>query len=159
MIKRIMTNAIANTLNTSFSTMKQVIETNWIGQKSFESTIGNHKVVIDTSVENGGNDNGVRAIPLLMSAFAGCMGINIVSFLSKMKIDIEELKITTEGTLNDDYPQSYTSINAIYSFKGKDLKLEKLEEVISKSEEKYCGVSTTLKKALTLTSVIQIVAQ
>lgn len=138
--------------------MKQLVETKWLGNKAFESCHGNHKVIIDTSADKGGDDRGFRAKPLLLSSFAGCMGINIVSFLKKMQIEIESFRIITDASIQDEHPQFFEHIHAIYEFKGNYLPLDKIEMAIQKSEGKYCGVSATLKKALKISYEIRIIS-
>jgi putative redox protein len=44
----------------------------------------------------------------------------------------------------------------IYEFKGKDLPMDKLEKAVSLSDERYCGVSATLKLGLKITHEIVI---
>ncbi len=48
-------------------------------------------------------------------------------------------------------------MHVIYQFTGKNLPMDKLQKAVSLSEEKYCGVSATLRKALELTSEIKII--
>ena len=43
-----------------------------------------------------------------------------------------------------------------YEFWGKDLPMDKLEKAVSLSDEKYCGVSATLKKGIPVTHEIVV---
>jgi putative redox protein len=43
------------------------------------------------------------------------------------------------------------------SSKGKTLPMEKLEKAVNLSEERYCGVSASYKKAMNITTEIRIV--
>lgn len=84
----------------------------------------------------------------LLLSVAGCMGIDMVSFLQKMKCEIKSYKMDIVGERNPTPPQYYTSMEMIISVKGTGLTDKKLERAISLSHEKYCSVYHTLRKDL-----------
>lgn len=82
----------------------------------------------------------------LLLSVAGCMGIDMVSFLQKMKAEIKSYKMDIVGERNPTPPQYYTSIEMIISVKGSGLTPKKLERAISLSQDKYCSVYHSLRK-------------
>lgn len=82
----------------------------------------------------------------LLLSVAGCMGIDMVSFLKKMKVEIKSYKMDIVGERNPTPPQYYTSMEMIISVTGTGLTDKKLERAISLSHEKYCSVYHTLRK-------------
>ncbi len=82
----------------------------------------------------------------LLLSVAGCMGIDMVSFLKKMKCEISSYKMDIMGERNPTPPQYYTSIEMVISVAGKDLTAKKIERAISLSHEKYCSVYHSLRK-------------
>ena len=84
----------------------------------------------------------------LLLSVAGCMGIDMVSFLKKMKVEIKSYKMDIIGERNPTPPQYYTSIEMIISVTGSGLTAKKLERAISLSQEKYCSVYHSLRKDL-----------
>jgi putative redox protein len=82
----------------------------------------------------------------LLLSVAGCMGIDMVSFLQKMKVEIKTYKMDIVGERNPTPPQYYTSMEMIISVTGTGLTAKKLERAISLSHEKYCSVYHTLRK-------------
>ncbi len=82
---------------------------------------------------------------LLMSV-AGCMAIDVVYFLQKMKVDLKGFRIDYEGRRNLTPPQYYTSIYMLITLSGKGLTPKKVERAISLSQEKYCSVYHSLRK-------------
>ena len=82
----------------------------------------------------------------LLLSVAGCMGIDMVSFLKKMKCEIKSYKMDIMGERNPTPPQYYTSIDMVISVSGTGLTAKKLERAISLSHEKYCSVYHTLRK-------------
>ena len=59
------------------------------------------------------------------------------------------MKVT--GRLSNHAPVQYTSIHMQYIFKGADDVKEATVMCVLDSQEKYCGVSSMLKKAITVT--------
>ncbi len=82
----------------------------------------------------------------LLLSVAGCMGIDMVTFLKKMKCEIKSYKMDIVGERNPTPPQFYTAIEMIISVSGSGLTAKKLERAISLSHEKYCSVYHSLRK-------------
>lgn len=82
----------------------------------------------------------------LLLSVAGCMGIDMVSFLKKMKCEIKTYKMDIVGERNPTPPQYYTSIEMIISVTGSGLTAKRLERAAALSHEKYCSVYHTLRK-------------
>jgi putative redox protein len=115
-----------------------------------------HPLIVDASAAVGGDDLGPRPKKLMLTALAGCTGIDVISILKKMKIEPESFHVIVEGDLSEDYPQKYEKMKVIYQFKGKNLPLGKLEKAIKLSEEKYCGVSAVYRQAIGMSHEIRI---
>ncbi len=86
----------------------------------------------------------------LLLSVAGCMAIDMVSFLKKMKCEIKTYKMDIVGERNPTPPQYYTSIEMIISVDGTGLTDKKLERAISLSHEKYWSVYQSLRKDITM---------
>ncbi len=82
----------------------------------------------------------------LLLSVAGCMGIDMVAFLKKMKCEIQSYKMDIVGERNPTPPQYYTSMEMIISVKGAQLTAKKIERAISLSHDKYCSVYHSLRK-------------
>lgn len=86
---------------------------------------------------------------LLMSV-AGCLGIDVVMFLQKMRVEIKDFEIETTGERNPIPPQYYKSIEMVIHISGKGVTQKKLDRAISLSQEKYCSVYHSLRKDLSV---------
>jgi len=137
--------------------MKHVLDLAWKQNLAFECELDGHHLVIDASREGGGDDLGPRPKKLMLTALAGCTGIDVISLLKKMKIEPESFHVIVEGDLTEEHPIRYHQMKVIYQFKGKDLPLDKLEKVVKLSEDKYCGVSAAYRLAMELSSEIRII--
>jgi putative redox protein len=82
----------------------------------------------------------------LLLSVAGCMGIDMVSFLKKMKCEIKSYKMDIMGERNPTPPQFYTAIEMVISVTGAGLTAKKIERAISLSHDKYCSVYHSLRK-------------
>lgn len=87
---------------------------------------------------------------LLMSV-AGCLAIDVVSFLQKMKAVITKFRIDISGERNPTPPQYYKTIEMVIHISGEHITPRKMDRVISLSRDKYCSVYHSLRKDLKVT--------
>lgn len=124
------------------------ISCSWTGNMAFEAKVNGHSIPLDADTEFGGQDSGPRPKPLILTALAGCSGMDVVSLLKKMREPLSWFNIRVEGELTDDHPKVYSRIKLIYEFKQADgLNPVNVEKAINLSQDKYCGVSAMLRKA------------
>ncbi len=129
---------------------------NWLENMAFEADVNGHKLTIDASDAVGGENRGPRPKPLMLVALAGCSGMDVVSILKKMRVEVEGFNVVVEGDLTEEHPKQFSQMRVVYEFKGKDLPLDKLEKAVNLSEERYCGVTAMYKKAIGITTQIRI---
>lgn len=99
-----------------------------------------YKALIDTSPENGGNSQGLGPKGMMLSALAGCSGLDIVFVLNKMRAEVPQFKMVVKGELTQEHPKTYHRVWLDYHFYGDDLKEDKIQKAIDLSVEQYCGV-------------------
>lgn len=131
--------------------MKDSVSIQHRGNMSFDAKVNGHNIILDSTREFGGNNAGPRPKSLLLAALAGCTGMDVVSILQKMKVKFEDLRIVVEGNITDEHPKHFDHIHIMYIVKGKDIPVEKVKTAINLSQDKYCGVSYSLKKAMNIT--------
>lgn len=137
--------------------MKHVIDMAWTDKVAFEGDLDGHKIIVDATKEVGGSDLGPRPKKLMLTALAGCTGVDVIMILKKMKVVPESFNVIIEGDVTDEHPKHYNKIKVIYQFKGKDLPLEKLKKAVKLSEDTYCGVTAVYNKAMEMESEIRII--
>jgi len=133
-----------------------VVDTRWLENMSFETEINGHKIILDAEPNVGGEDLGPRPKPFMLAALGGCTGMDVISILRKMRVDVKSFNVRVIGDLVEEHPKRFSRMHVIYEFEGEDLPLDKLEKAVSLSEDRYCGVSAVYKDALELTSEIKI---
>ena len=136
--------------------MKHTIISEWKGGLEFQADVDGHKVITDAPVESNGLDHGSSPKKLQLVALAGCTGMDVVTILQKMRVNVASCNITVEGEMREEHPKYYEKMHVIYEFTGQDLPMEKLEKAVKMSEETYCGVEALYKRAIEVTSEIRI---
>jgi putative redox protein len=89
---------------------------------------------------------GCKPTDSLLLSLAGCMGIDIVMFLQKMKMELESFRIDIKGERNVTPPQYFRSVEIVLHIAGKNLNARKVSRAVSLSHEKYCSVYNSLRK-------------
>ena len=136
--------------------MKTSLEIKWVDGMAFESEMDGHKIIIDADDTVGGNDRGPRPKPLMLLSLVGCTGMDVVSILKKMRVELENFKVEVEANQTEEHPKHYDEMKVIYKFWGKDLPMEKLQKAVDLSEDRYCGVSEVYKKYVKMSNEIQV---
>lgn len=127
------------------------IETQWMGKMQFNSLVNGHTIIMDAPERVGGEDHGPIPKPFVLTALSGCTGMDIVAILRKAQKEVKELNIIVSGELSKQQPIEYVSMHLNYHFKGDDSLKDAAVEAVTTSQEKYCGVSHMLRKAIPIT--------
>ena len=119
--------------------MINTVITKWSQDMKFETMLPN-----GVSLMLGSSAEGDEKIPspkvLMLSSLAVCSGLDVVSILEKMKIQLSDFKITSEANLTDEHPKYYNNVSLGYHFYGEDLDKAKINKAVNLSITKYCGV-------------------
>jgi putative redox protein len=134
------------------------VKARWNGKRRFVgSDEAGHGVVMDASEEHKGEGSGARPLELLLYAFAGCTGIDVVSILEKQRQDVIGLEIEVEASQREERPKYYDRIHVRYVLTGTGLKESAVRRAISLSEEKYCSVGGILRDDVEITSSYELI--
>lgn len=118
------------------------------GDFGFEATDANgHTVRMDTSIETGGDNFGVRPMQMLLMGLGGCSAIDIVMILKKQRQQVDDFSIHIEGEreLGKD-ATLWQQVKIVFTLTG-TIDKEKAERACELSMNKYCSVAETLKKS------------
>ncbi len=137
--------------------MNNKVNVSWTGDMGFEAEVNDFKIKLDADEKVGGNNQGPRPKPLTLVSLAGCTGMDVISILNKMRVIPDDFDIEVTGELTEEHPRYYNKLHIVYSFKGDDLPMAKLEKAVNLSQERYCGVSAMLQKAAEITHEIKII--
>jgi putative redox protein len=131
--------------------MRHEIAAQWMGKMQFNALVNGHTIVMDAPERVGGEDNGPIPKPFILTALAGCTGMDVIALLRKAGKEPYDFSIEVTGEISKNPPIEYVAIHVIYHFNGADENKEAALQAVTDSQEKYCGVSSMLKKALPVT--------
>ncbi len=135
---------------------KTTINLSWKEKMTFDAEVNGHIIPLDAEATVGGEDRGPRPKPLTLVSLGGCTGMDVISILNKMRVEPEDFNVNVSGELTDEHPKYFHKIHIIYTFKGENLPMDKLEKAINLSQERYCGVTAMLNKVAEITHEIVI---
>ena len=135
---------------------KEQVKVTWLENMAFEAEVNGHKIILDADSSVGGENKGPRPKPFMLTALAGCTGMDVVSILKKMRVKPDYFNVVVDGELTEEHPKQFFKMHVIYEFKGNELPMDKLKKAVSLSEDRYCGVSAMYNKVIELTSEIKI---
>jgi putative redox protein len=125
----------------------------WIGGKQFvgiDST--KHSVVLSTPDEGVG----IKPSELLLLAAASCTAVDVVEILSKKRMPLAYLEISSSGEQDQDPPWTFRKIHLHYKVAGKGLTEKAVAQAIQLSEEKYCSVAATIRATAEIVTTFEI---
>jgi len=130
----------------------------WVQKMQFVGTAGSsHSVVLDTTPDHGGTDTGTKPMELLLVALGGCTGMDVVSLLTKMRVNFTGLELRVRAERSPTHPMVYTKIDLEYIITGPAVDEEMVKRAIELSQEKYCSVSAMLRQSCPVNYSWQIV--
>ncbi len=137
--------------------MAHNVKTSWLGNMQFDAVVSGHHLLMDALPAVGGTDSGPRPKELMLASLAGCTGMDVISILKKMRVEVEKFDIDITANLTEEHPKHYIGMHISYVFSGENLDVEKLVKAVELSQDRYCGVSAAYRKAMEITYEIKIV--
>ncbi len=125
----------------------------WIGGKQFvgiDSTC--HSVVLSTPDEGVG----IKPSELLLIAVASCSAVDVVEILTKKRMPLSFMEISSSGDQEKEAPWTFRKIHLHYRLAGKNLTEKAVAQAIQLSEEKYCSVAATIRATAEITTDFEI---
>jgi putative redox protein len=116
-----------------------------------------HTLTIDGSPDIGGENAGFRPMDLLMTSLGGCMALNVLPLLRKMRQEVTSYTVLLEGDRTQKPPRVFTEIRLEHVLKGRGLKPQAVERALAIAEEETCSASAMLAKAAKITNTYRIV--
>jgi len=128
----------------------------WVKGKQFiglDST--QHSVVLSTPDEG----IGIKPSDLLLIAVASCTAVDVVEILTKKRMPLTLLEITTNGEQDPNPPWTFRKIHMHFRIAGKNLTEKAVVQAIELSEEKYCSVAATVRATAEITTNFEILEE
>lgn len=121
------------------------IQATWQGGRAFEAKgDSGFPMLMDATEKYGGDSSAPTPTEMLLSALAGCIGIDVTMILKPHLDQITKLDITVDGERKEEMPTAFTKAHITFTVDG-DITAKKVWRAIKLGEEKYCAVSASLK--------------
>ncbi len=101
-------------------------------------------------------EEGCSPTETFLLSIAGCLSIDIVHILRRMRCEISKYEVEVEGARNLTPPQYYTSVDMMIHISGEGITQKKIDRAIALSRDKYCSVYHSLRKDIEVNVMYEI---
>jgi putative redox protein len=105
-----------------------------------------HDVLMDAEPAAGGEERGARPMEVILLAFGGCTGMDVISILRKMRQDVVGYEVRLVGERTDQQPTVFTDVTVEHVVRGRDLDVDNVRRAVELSATRYCPVSAMLSR-------------
>ncbi len=115
----------------------------WDGGLAFRARVPDgHEIVLDAE------ETGPSPIEALLASIGGCLAIDVVMILEKMRIPPNRFSLELTAESMPEPPRYFRKVGMTLVLAGEGLDAAKVERAVSLSREKYCSVMLTLRPDL-----------
>ncbi|HPW55991.1 MAG: OsmC family protein [Thermoanaerobaculaceae bacterium] len=127
----------------------------WQEGLRFEATAGSGRsVTVDSPKQEG--HQGPSPMELVLIGIGGCMAMDVVSIVQKMKQPITGLEVRLHGEQSPNHPKYYTSIELTFVVRGAGVDRERVERAIELSRTTYCSAISSLRPDCAITTLVEL---
>ena len=130
------------------------VTTVWKENMLFESDNPSGEILFMDAPDEGIENKGLRPKAMMLSSLAGCSGLDVVSLLKKMRVEVDDFKMIVQGDLTDEHPKYYHKVHVEYHFYGSNLKQDKINKAVTLSVDRYCGVMEMFRQFAEVTTEV-----
>ncbi len=123
----------------------------WSGGSLFQAKSASGTVI----VLDGKKNQSLSPMEALLASLCGCMGIDVVNILTRMRADFSSLSISGEGEQNSEPPKYFRRILITFRLQGTVPK-DRVEHAVRLSFETYCSVFHSLRKDIEVAYDIEV---
>lgn len=120
----------------------------WVSKARFQGESGSgHSVDIDGPPEQGGLNQGMRPMELVLMGVAACASFDVVTILKKARQPVTDCVARVEAERADDVPSVFTRIHLQFVVTGDNIKESQVRRAVELSADKYCSASIMMARA------------
>ena len=130
----------------------------WDGDMRFVSaTESGASVTMEPGPAYGGTGKYTTPMELLAIALGGCVGMDMVSILEKMRVGLKKLDIDIETKRREEHPTYYEEMTVTCTVSGDAVTEDKARKAADLSFERYCSVGAMLKEKAKIEYHVKVV--
>lgn len=112
-----------------------------------------HAQVIDF---RGERSSGPSPTELLLLSVGACTGADVISILHKKRQDVTGYRIEVRSQRREEHPRSFSRFEVKHIVRGRGVTEAAVSRAIALSDEKYCGVSATVRPTAEIVTSYEI---
>lgn len=124
----------------------------WLGGRGFELRTSR----ATARLESGADRVGLSPMEGLLSSVAGCMAMDVVDILARMRRTLTAYEIECAGWRRDRHPRAYTKLRFVHRIFGPDLDQASAERAVRLSADRYCSASASLNPSIEIDNVVEV---
>ncbi len=105
---------------------------------------------------SGDDSKGFRPYQLLTSSIGVCSAGVLLQILTKMRMELEDVKVRLKPERNEEEANRIETINIHFIIKGKDLDEEKIKKVMP-LVDKHCSMIQSVKDAINIKKTYEVI--
>ena len=122
---------------------------------------GGHRFEVKASkgaipIASGDDRTALSPMEAMLSAVAGCMAVDVVDILAKMRKNVRSYAVECEGWRRDELPRKFTRIRLTHRVSGTDLDPGSVSRAVELSQTEYCSAMASLDPAIEVENVIAV---
>ena len=134
------------------------VRVDWAGGLRFiGGTEAGQGIIMEASAAAGGTRVGASPMEVVLIGMGGCSSYDVVNILKKMRQPVDDVICDMEAERADTVPAVFTKVHMAFTVTG-DVSLDKAEEAVRLSVEKYCSASKMIGHTADITTEVKVVA-
>ncbi len=118
----------------------------WKNGLAFTGTANSgFSVNLDSTVESGGSDSGLRPMELVAIGVAGCTAMDVISIMQKKRQEVIAFEVVVHAERAEEHPRKFTKMIVEYIVTGNNIDPAALDRAVELSETKYCSAIASLR--------------
>jgi putative redox protein len=113
----------------------------------FKMTVKDHSLTLDTSKILGGSELVPSPKETFLGSLLACTAMDVASLFKKRNVEFSNFHLTAQADVTKDHPRVFSKVNVEYHVDALDEYKASIEEAITLSMTRYCGVSAMVAKA------------
>lgn len=132
-------------------------EVHYLDGMAFEARADSgHSVRLDAAPDFGGDNSGFRPTELTAISLAGCTGIDVISILKKMRVEIKRFDISVDASRREQHPKVFERIRLTYTLEADHCQPKQFQRAVELSQTTYCTVSAMLEKTAVIERILYL---
>jgi len=139
--------------------MAEITETTLVWQEGMRFTGTARGLEVTMESPKSQDPQGPSPMELVVMGVGGCMAIDVVAILKKMRQPLEGLEVKVLAQRAPEHPKYITGLELVLRVRGEGVELEKVERAVQLSQSTYCSAVASLRLECAVSTTIEMLDQ